>query len=348
MNLRKIYWLMQISSWLLIAMMALKYTILEEASFTLSFEYFISVFVYGLFTTHTYKLVVDKYQVDEAPVQTFLLFPLIGNIIIGFLFFILDVQFTSADVMKNEYKNFGDYFSLFVDDIWVTTPWFFFFHILRYVTQKQTMNEKMISMEKMLIKSELEALKTQLHPHFFFNALNSIKALMVIDHHEAREAVDQLSDLLRLSLNIGGSQLVRVDEEIKLTKAYLFLEKIRFDKRLKYQFKVDDKLNNKMIIPISLSTLIENAIKHGIAKNKNGGEIIIQIYEERESLLIKVSNTGSFIANDTKRTDGGIGLTNLKKRLELQYGGEGSLHIEDINGNVVSTILIPMSNNESK
>eukprot|EP01136_Pigoraptor_vietnamica_P022209 Opistho-1_new@73091 len=91
---------------------------------------------------------------------------------------------------------------------------------------------------------------------------------MIIDHHEAREAVDQLSDLLRLSLNIGESQTVRVEEELKLTKAYLFLEKIRFDKRLMYYFDIDEKLSNKMIIPISLSTLIENAIKHGIAKLK--------------------------------------------------------------------------------
>lgn len=345
MNLRQIYWLMQISSWLLIALMALKYTILEESGYNLSIQYFIAVFIFGLFTTHTYKLIVDKYKLDDASVQVFLLFPLVGNVILGFLFFILDIIFTSNEVLKSDYNSFGDYFSLFIDDIWVTTPWFFFFHILRYVAQKQTMNEKMISMEKMLIKSELDALKTQLHPHFFFNALNSIKALMIIDHHEAREAVDQLSDLLRLSLNIGESQTVRVEEELKLTKAYLFLEKIRFDKRLMYYFDIDEKLSNKMIIPISLSTLIENAIKHGIAKLKNGGEVKVRIFEEDENLMMQVINTGKLVKqDDTKRQDGGgIGLVNLKKRLELQYTGEASLKIEEIEDKVVSTIIIPLT-----
>ncbi|MEA5404466.1 histidine kinase [Arcicella sp. DC2W] len=345
MNLRQIYWLMQVSSWLLIAMMASKYTIEEDATYDLLFQYFTAVFIFGLFATHTYKLFVDKYQPEDSSVQTFLLFPLIGNIILGFLFFVLDIKFTSSEILKSNYNTFGDYFGLFVDDIWVTTPWFFFFHILRYVTQKQTMNEKMISMEKMLIKSELDALKTQLHPHFFFNALNSIKALMVIDHHEAREAVDQLSDLLRLSLNIGESQTVRVEEELKLTKAYLFLEKIRFDKRLMYYFDIDEKLINKMIIPISLSTLIENAIKHGIAKLKNGGEVKVRIFEEDENLMMQVINTGNLVMQDNvKRQDGsGIGLVNLKKRLELQYTGEASLKIEEIEDKVVSTIMIPLA-----
>ncbi len=335
---------MQVSSWLLIALMAMKYTILEDANYSLSFQYAISVFASGLFTTHAYKLIVDKYNLEEASIEAFLLFPLLGNIVLGFLFLILDIRFTAPEILASNYSTFGDYFGLFIDDIWLTTPWFFFFHILRYVTQKQTMNEKMISMEKMLIKSELDALKTQLHPHFFFNALNSIKALMIIDHHEAREAVDKLSDLLRLSLNIGESQTVRIEEELKLTKAYLFLEKIRFDKRLMYHFEVDDKLINKMILPISLSTLIENAIKHGIAKLKNGGTIQIKIFEENEFLKLEVINTGTYQQNtENKPQEGGIGLVNLKKRLELQYGGEASLEMAEIDNKVISTIKIPLS-----
>ena len=333
---------MHISCWLLIAKMALKYSLLVINNYQPALQYFTAVFLFGVISTHIYKLIVDKYQTDNISIQKFILFPFVGNIVIGFLFLQLDFLFTDPDYLSKHYADFSSYFSLYLDDFWVITPWFFFFHFLRYATQKQIINERFVSMEKMIIAAELETLKTQLHPHFFFNALNSIKALMIIDHEQARNAVDQLSDLLRLSLNIGQSPSVRISEELKLSKAYLFLEKIRFDKRLQYSIDIEDGLAHKMIIPMSLSTLIENAIKHGIAKQKAGGEILIQIYQENSFLNIKVTNSGSYIP-EPKNTEGGIGLANLEKRIELQYKGEASLEIKEIENQVVALLSIPLS-----
>lgn len=342
MNHKRIYWIMHISCWLLIAKMALKYSLLVINNYHPALQYFSAVFIFGVVSTHCYKLIVDKYQTDNISIQKFLLFPIIGNIVVGLLFLIVDSQFTDPEYKAKNYTDFSSYFSLYLDDFWVITPWFFFFHFLRYAAQKQIINERFVSMEKMIIAAELETLKTQLHPHFFFNALNSIKALMIIDHEQARSAVDQLSDLLRLSLNIGQSPEVRISEELKLSKAYLFLEKIRFDKRLQYTIDVEEGLSHKMIIPMSISTLIENAIKHGIAKQKAGGDVSIKIFQEDNFIKIQVSNSGTFNP-EPQKNDGGIGLSNLKKRVELKYKGEASLEIKEIDNRVVALLCIPVA-----
>lgn len=342
MNHKRIYWIMHISCWLLIAKMALKYTQLSINNYHPALQYYTAVFMFGVVSTHCYKLIVDKYQTDAISIQNFLLFPIIGNIVIGFLFLQLDLQFSDPDYETKHYTDFSNYFSLYLDDFWVITPWFFFFHFLRYAAQKQIINERFISMEKMIISAELETLKTQLHPHFFFNALNSIKALMILDHEQARAAVDQLSDLLRLSLNIGQSPSVRISEELKLSKSYLYLEKIRFDKRLQYTIDIEEGLLHKMIIPMSMSTLIENAIKHGIAKQKAGGDVEIKVFQNNDFLNIQVSNSGSYIP-EPKSNEGGIGLSNLKKRVELQYKGEASLAINESDNRVVALLSIPLS-----
>ena len=194
--------------------------------------------------------------------------------------------------------------------------------------------------ETQLQISELENLKKQLNPHFLFNALNSIKALTISDGKQARESIIQLSDLMRLLLNLGELHRATLGEELKLAQNYLALEKLRFDNRLMYEFNIELDVDNVLIMPMSLNTLLENAVKHGIGQLKSGGKIITSASANKGVITIQVENTGTYDPKP-KSNEGGIGLENLHKRLALQYGERASFTIENENKMVKAVIKMP-------
>lgn len=188
--------------------------------------------------------------------------------------------------------------------------------------------------------AEFNNLSAQLNPHFFFNSLNSIKALIIENPAEARRAIDLLSDLMRTSLYGRGTGLISVKEELELIKDYLELEKMRFEKRLQTSFEIDEQVLGKLILPLSIQVLVENAIKHGIAQRKEGGTIYIRIKETNGFLNTEIQNPGRL--NTTKIK--GLGLKNLKERLQLQFGGNASFDIApQENETVLATLITPLS-----
>lgn len=183
-------------------------------------------------------------------------------------------------------------------------------------------------------------LSAQLNPHFFFNALNSIKALVIEDPTKARRAIDLLSDLLRTSLYQQSSPMITVREEMQLVNDYLELEKIRFEQKLQTSVFMDDEVVHQMILPLSIQVLVENAIKHGISKRKDGGRIVIRLEEKSDSLIASVESPGRL---DTGYNNG-LGLKNLEERIQLQFGAKGSFHIVQQQTDVVTaTIIIPLA-----
>src|ERR1051325_1002234 len=128
--------------------------------------------------------------------------------------------------------------------------------------------------------AQLSNLAASLNPHFFFNSLNSIKALVAESPDEARRAIDLLSDLLRTSLNSSDNILISIEEEMGMTRDYLELEKLRFEERLLTCIQTDRQLMKYAIPPLSIQNLVENAIKHGIARRKDGGCICVKIGQE--------------------------------------------------------------------
>src|SRR5262249_19557087 len=153
--------------------------------------------------------------------------------------------------------------------------------------------------------------------------------------------IDLLSELLRNSLYSKEDLLIPLSREIELINDYLELEKIRFEHRLTYTIEMDDQLQFKMLLPLSVQTLVENAIKHGIAKCSRGGVVAIRIEKATGVIKISVENPGNLI-NGNER--GGLGLKNLKDRLALHYGEKGTLKISQLDHETVSAIItIPES-----
>ena len=332
---RTLYWFIQLCCWAFIAATALQYSPLTKDNTSAQITFFAAYLFSGCISGYVYTYFVEKMNSDNITTTQFLFYPLVGSTIIGFIFTIID--FTLG---RFEFKYTVNPFILFIENIWLIIPCFFFYHLFRYSQIYQDKKERTIVAETQLQISELENLKKQLNPHFLFNALNSIKALTISDGKQARESIIQLSDLLRLSLNLGEQQRATLGEEIKLAQNYLALEKLRFDNRLTYDFNIQPEMDNVLIMPMSLNTLLENAVKHGIGKLKSGGKIIITCSTENSIATIQVENSG-FYDPKPKSSEGGIGLDNLSKRLALQYGEKASFTIENENKMVKAVIKMP-------
>lgn len=330
------FWIIQFCCWLFIAFIALSYSPLQDSDTNSQITFFLTYLFVGSTIGYVYCTLTESINPDDITTSQFLLYPFLGSLVIGFAFTIIDI-FLGHFVFKN---TFLDFVTLLFENSWIVIPCFFFFHLYRFASIYQDRKQRTIIAENLLQISELENLKKQLNPHFLFNALNSIKALTLFDSVKARESIIQLSDLLRLSLNLGEQHRATLSEELRLAENYLALEKLRFDNRLSYEFKIDNDLDNVLIMPMSLNTLLENAVKHGIGQLKSGGKIITYASTENNLITITVENSG-FFDPKPKSQDGGIGLENLHKRLELQFGNKATFTIENQNKMVVATIKMP-------
>ena len=193
-----------------------------------------------------------------------------------------------------------------------------------------------LKLEASLRGIELSNLKSQLNPHFIFNALNSIRALIDENPVKSKQAVTQLSGLLRSSLSAGRSNLTSLEEELRIVRDYLGLESIRFEERLRTEFIIEPEALAFQVPPLMLQTLVENGIKHGISRLTKGGLIQVSASVKGRRLRICVRNSGTF-SPKTSFDEGGLGLENTRQRLKLIYGDDASLSIATENNNFVRT-----------
>lgn len=209
---------------------------------------------------------------------------------------------------------------------------YFSYHFFRKSREKEIEN---ISLEASRNEIELKNLRSQLNPHFLFNSLNSIRALVDLDPNKAKYAVTTLSKLLRNSLVMGKENLVELQTELDMISNYLDMEKIRFEERLTIEWQLDRSLDHFLIPPFSLQMLVENAIKHGIAHQISGGLIKIVTAKEDNRVVISVSNTGEL----QDKEDVGIGIENTKRRLDLQFKKNAKFELRQENNEVIAALI---------
>jgi len=185
--------------------------------------------------------------------------------------------------------------------------------------------------------SELKALKTQVNPHFIFNCLNSISALTTSDPAKAREMCILLADFLRKTLGLGEKAMITLSDELALSHAYLSVEQIRYGARLKLEEKTELQVLECLLPPLLLQPLIENAVAHGIASLTEGGWIHLDINQDTgENLSIKIEN--NFDPEAPRRRGAGIGLKNVRRRLNTSYGNRARFEVHT-NGDRFSVAL---------
>jgi two-component system, LytTR family, sensor histidine kinase AlgZ len=173
-------------------------------------------------------------------------------------------------------------------------------------------------------EAELKALRAQIDPHFLFDCLNFISALITVDPTGSRKMCLLLSDFLRKSLQLGAEEVVSLDQEVKLISSFLQIEQVRLGPRLRVTVDVDAGAADCLLPPFLLQPLVENALRHGIAHLVEGGNVVVEARRVGERLLISVSNPCD--PDRPQRSGKGIGLENVRNRLSALYGQQARLH----------------------
>jgi len=186
-------------------------------------------------------------------------------------------------------------------------------------------------------EAQLQALQAQINPHFLFNSLNGLRGLILENPHAAQEMVTRLAQLLRYSLHQSRQSTVTLADELDAVRDYLAIEKIRFEDRLQIHWQLDADAASVPIPPMSLQTLVENALKHGIANQPEGGTVHIRTQLQSNTLCMEVSSPGMLQISERN----GTGLSNLQERLKLLHGPLARLRLEKKDGAVLATIQLP-------
>jgi two-component system sensor histidine kinase AlgZ len=193
-------------------------------------------------------------------------------------------------------------------------------------------------------EAELRALKAQINPHFLFNSLNSITALTTVDPVRAREMCIRLSDFLRNTLGLGERASITWREELQLARTYLDVEQVRFGARLKVEMDVDEACSDCLVPPLVLQPLIENAVKHGIATLVDGGTIKVEGRVNDGLLEISVEN--GFDPDSPAPRRHGLGLRNVRSRLETRFGAEARLTAHTNDNHFRAEMVVPCRRSE--
>jgi len=336
---RQAYWILQLFGWTAWAMFNIFLLFFAQIA---TLNQSIVIFIlsgYYLISTHFLRYVVLKNNWLELSLiqllQRILLFSLILGIsnylvhIIGStLLETINIE-SDLDIMTM----LGNLiYSVVFYIIWAAI-YFIFHYFERYNAS--------LKYDAIIFEIELNKLKSQLNPHFIFNALNSIRALVDEDPLKSKRAITQLSNILRNSLIMNKRKLIDFNDEIKTVKDYLDLEAIRLEERLKVDIDISPEADSFQIPPLMIQTLVENGIKHGVATLTKGGQISLKAWQEEDQLRIQIRNSGQYV-NGNGRNNTGYGIENTEQRLNLIFGKSASFKIGNENNQTVLTeINIP-------
>jgi LytS/YehU family sensor histidine kinase len=198
---------------------------------------------------------------------------------------------------------------------------------LSTVILEQVERFRHVEMQRLVSQAELRALQSQINPHFLFNALNTLYGIIPRDASGARQTVLNLAEIFRYFLE-SERTFIRLEDELEIVKAYLDIERLRLGPRLEVEIEVDEAALPVMIPILSIQPLVENAIKHGISAKPGSGLLCLRASMLDDELRITVEDTGAGMSNGGSKSGAGVGLANLKRRLQLCFGPDADLSID--------------------
>jgi sensor histidine kinase YesM len=340
-----IYWVAQILGWSsFVGLIWVASDNADQAKPGFSTALFI-VLVSGVLVTHIYRQVIVAYNWFRYSIL--FLFPrvLVASFISGVILLAFRL-FIQKYILEEPFEDFSisDMLVGIINQAFLVFMWSAIYFMYHYFEKSRQEEIKNLKWEASRNEMELNNLKAQLNPHFMFNSMNSIRALVDENPVQAKQAITQLSTILRNTLLMGRKREISLREELQVVRDYLSLESIRYEERLKVNYQVDEDLLGNSFPPLLLQTIVENAIKHGISKLPKGGQVEIVIQKTGGMLSIVVRNSGvlNHINTDFLNQGEGIGLTNALKRLQLLYGKDASLQLRENNGMVEAIIVLPI------
>ncbi len=341
-NKERLYWTLQIGGWAVYAIAQI-WAVLDRGEGSISNQRVIFL-VYEaalcLIVSHVYRNLINRWKWLSLSMSRLIPRVILSVFIMGAILYFLRIPVSIPLGLFNKNVALDPFF--FLGQSFFYAIMFFLWSVLHFIYNYFERYNKSLKLEASVKEIELNNLKSQLNPHFIFNALNSIRALVDENPSKSKLAINQLSNILRNSLVTEKRGLTKFDDELKIVKDYLGLESIRFEERLKTEIDIDSDSYDFMVPPLMIQTLVENGIKHGISKLKEGGLIQIKTKVENDRLKIHIRNSGHYQLNGAKKTTGGLGLENTRQRLKLIYGDDASFRILTENNTFVLTeIIIP-------
>ncbi|MBS1683081.1 MAG: histidine kinase [Bacteroidetes bacterium] len=289
-----------------------------------------------LLITHGFRYFINRWKWFSLGMAR-LIFRVVACVfLMGLILYFLRIPVSIALHLFNPSVAFDPQRALGLSTVYAVI--FFLWAVMYFIYNYFERYNKSLKLEAKVNEIELNTLKAQLNPHFIFNAMNSIRALIDEDPYKSKLAITQLSNILRNSLITGKKGLTKFDDELKIVKDYLSLESIRFEERLKINYEIASGSSDFWVPPFMIQTLVENGIKHGISKLTEGGTISVKTIILNDELKIQISNSGHYVNGHR----GGLGLTNTQQRLKLLYGDAAYLRISNEKNNFVLTeVKIP-------
>jgi len=343
----KYYWWCQAAGWGFVGLSLIFITFTFEGNVTNDFYKRIGVVILaGITTTHLLRLMIRRLNWLMLPIEKVLpklLIAVIGaSIFCSLLVMGADVVFDLA-IKSRKLADFPNRLAVSTLDMGLLlVPWVLIYYTFHYVEKSRRQQVSTLKLEALVKELELKTIKAHINPHFIFNALNSIRALIDENPERARNAITELSNILRSSMQAEKVETVSFEKELNIVKDYLALEYIRFEDRLKVEYAIDEDTLDQPVPPMMLQTLVENAIKHGISKQMTGGMVKISSDFKGNNHELVILNTGRLNGNGSINGDG-FGLVSTRNRLQLLFGEKANFEIKEIGHNLVEAkVLIPV------
>lgn len=364
------YWLCQLIGWGSFALtnifFAFSFDKLEtESDRRLVFGRLGVFILLGLIISHLMRLVIIGINVLQRRLEKqlvyFIAITVLFSIVGSYFDMLLLNKFSLLN--KSEKEFLGNKFLLVLSGAFYFFIYFFIWNLIyfvyHYITKSRKQQLDTLRLETMVKELELQTIKAHINPHFIFNALNSIRALVDENPERARRAITELSNILRSSMQADKSESVSLERELDIVKDYLALENMRFEDRLRIEYQVEPDTLGLPVPPMMLQTLVENAIKHGISRQIQGG--VVRIISTMKSGIheLSVQNTGhlngysqsdraaALLPPGTDPGRKGFGLSSTTNRLQLLYGNKAKFEIKQTAPSLVEArIQIPVGQSD--
>ncbi len=337
----KNFWISQTIGWLLLAGGNLVIQILAGFPKEIFLLNTIIPIIVGFLLTSVYRLFIKKLEWRKWNFRKTLTFLLVSTLILATAFMAL--VFVVVLIVKGCHGlTIASFFGSMFSFVLILLTWnliYFSIHYFNNWNQAEIEKWKLVATIK---DAQLGSLKSQIKPHFVFNTINNIRSLILEDEEKAREMLLNFSDLFRYSLKNSDQSKVTLKEELEIVNQYLELLSIQYEDKLNYKIQVEEGMELFELPPMILQLLVENSVKHGISQFIEGGTILIDIIKGDRFVTIKVQNTGNLNKSSSLDDQLGVGLENIKKRLELIYNGKATMEMTEIKNNVVVSLKIPI------
>jgi len=340
---KNLYWITQLSGWGLFIIANLLVISSFEPLTLNKIALWIFLGIVGLLASHLYRHYIKKHNWSNLPLKKIAPRVILGSFVSGLIIFIpVYLAGYILQINKNSEHLIASIVMSIINLTSIMLVWSLIYFAIHYFENSKKAEIEALIFEAAVKDFELKTLKAQLNPHFMFNAMNSIRALIEEDPQNAKDAITKLSNIMRYTLRIERTETVPLSDELKTIQDYLDLEKIRFEERLQYNISSTPSADRVEIPPMMVQTLVENGIKHGISKLTDGGKINIAASTNDSVLVIQIRNDGRF-NEDAMKVSQGFGVSNTKQRLSLLYGEKASLTLNNENENkVLATLKIPL------